>query len=142
MGCSDEGMRRYSSPKHLGREYLLLPSSEHPIQKHVLPSITAKSSLPDFVGPRSTVIFCLIDIPHSFLADPLWRQTPEYDAAKSALSNLSAVNDSCERALALATKFNGNITKDEDSFQELVLAVEAHRKTFNLQKKSDLKKLF
>ena len=84
----------------------------------------------------------LIDIPHSFLANPQWRQSPEYEAAKSALSNLSAVNDSCERALALATKFNGIITKDEESFQELFLADEAHRKAFKLQKKSEFKKLF
>ena len=56
--------------------------------------------------------------------------------------NLSHTNDSCERVMALATKFNGNITRNEDSFQELVLVVEAHHKKFKLQKKSDLKNLF
>jgi len=41
----------------------------------------------------------------------------------------------------LATTFNGMITKDETSFQELVLVVDSHRKKFKLQKKKDLKKL-
>ena len=35
------------------------------------------------------------------------------------LNNLTPVNNSCERALGLATTFNGMITKDETSFQEL-----------------------
>ena len=42
----------------------------------------------------------------------------------------------------MATTFNGLITKDEESYQELVLVVEAHRKKFKLEKKSDLKNVF
>ena len=59
-----------------------------------------------------------------------------------ALKNLTPVivNDSCERALTLTTKFNENITKDEESYQNLVVAVEAHRKKFSIFK-SDLKRL-
>ena len=56
--------------------------------------------------------------------------------------NLTPVNDSCERALALATTYNGNIARDEESYQELVLVVEDHRTIFKLKKKSDLKNLF
>ena len=50
-----------------------------------------------------------------------WRQNPAYEQVKTAVENLTPVNDSCERALALATKFNGSITKDEESYWELVL---------------------
>ena len=41
--------------------------------------------------------------------------TPEYDTVKTALKNLSPINDSSERALALAIRLNTNITRDEES---------------------------
>ena len=126
----------------LAQEISSLAASSHPIQKPSLPLISPNSSLPDFLGPRSTILFSLIDVPHTFLADPQWRQSTEFQQVKAALKNLSPVNDSCERALALATTFNGHITKDEESYQELVLVVEAHRKKFKLEKKSDLKNVF
>ena len=46
------------------------------------------------------------------------------------MSNLTPDNDSCERTLALATTFNGSITNDEESYQELVLVVEDHCRKF------------
>ena len=58
-----------------------------------------------------------------------------------ALKNLTPVNDSCERALTLATKLNENITRDEESYQNLVVVVEAHGKKFSILKKYDLKRL-
>ena len=79
---------------------------------------------------------------NNLFINPQWRQSTEFQQVKAALKNLSPVNDSCERALALATTFNGLITKDEESYQELVLVVEAHRKKFKLEKKSDLKNVF
>ena len=57
----------------------------------------------------------------------IWAMTPEYDTVKTALKNLSPINDSSERTLALAIRLNTNITRDEESFQELVQVVEAHR---------------
>ena len=118
-----------------------LPDYDLPLQKPTLPTILPGSSLPDFVGPRSTLIFKLLKVSHSFLSSPDWRSSPEFKKVKEALNNLTPVNDSCERALALATTFNGVITKDETSFQELVLVVDSHRKKFKLEKKKDLKKL-
>ena len=118
-----------------------LPDSDLPLQKPILPTIPPGSSLPDFVGPRSILLFKLLQVPHSFLSSPDWRSSPEFNKVKEALNNLTPVNDNCERALALATTFNGMITKDETSFQELVLVVDSHRKKFKLQKKKDLKKL-
>ena len=66
--------------------------------------ITPKSALPDYIGPRSTVVFNILDIP--------------------------------------TLSYNGLLTKDEESYQDLVLVVEAHRNKFNLLNKSDLKQLF
>ena len=61
---------------------------------------------------------------------------------KTALANLHPVNDSAERALSMATTYNGRITKNEESFQQLMLVVESHRKKYGFKTKSDLKKLF
>ena len=63
---------------------------------------------------------------------------------KIALKNLTHLNDSreTERALALATHLNSLLTKDEESYQDLVIVIEAHRKKFNLMEKSDSKQLF
>ena len=71
-----------------------------------------------------------------------WKETDKYDAARKAISNLHPVNDSAERALSMATTFNGRITKDEDSYQNLLLVVEGHRKTYGFKSKADLKKFF
>ena len=124
----------------LAQKISTLPAADHSIQKPSLPVITAKSSLPNYVGPCSTVLFSILGISHSFLAEPDWRQNPAYEQVKTAVTNLTPVSDYCKRVLALATKFNGSITKDEESYQELVLVVEYHCRKFKLEKKSDLKK--
>lgn len=55
---------------------------------------------------------------------------PGYMRVKTALTNLTPVNDSCVRALALAITFNNSITNEEKSYQDPVLI-----------KKTDLKKM-
>ena len=79
---------------------------------------------------------------HKFLLQENWKETDKYDAARKAISNLHPVNDSAERALSMATTFNGRITKDEDSYQNLLLVVEGHRKKYGSKSKADLKKFF
>ena len=117
-----------------------LPVDNLSIQKPVLSKIGSKS-LVDYIGPRSTTLFSILGISHKFLDDPGWRQYPEYIKIEMALKNLTPINNSCERALALATKFNGHMTRDEEQYQNLVLVVEAHRKKFSIMKKSDLRRL-
>ena len=39
----------------------------------------------------------------------------------------------------MATTFNGRITKDEDSYQNLLLVVEGYRKKYGFKSKEDLK---
>ena len=59
-----------------------------------------------------------------------------------ALKNLTPVSVTTRvTALMLAIKFSENITKDGESYQNRVVAVEAHRKKFNILKKSVLKRL-
>ena len=125
----------------LARKIGSLPPAEIQLCKPKLPPITDGSTLTDFPGPRSVLVFNLIGISHKFLINDNWINQPEYSITETALRNLSPLNDSCERALALATLVNGKITRTESSYQELLLVVEAHRKMYALKTKKDLKKL-
>ena len=112
------------------------------IRKPSLPSIGQKSELADFVGERSTVPFTLVGVPPTFLLLPDWSTSSDYEKMKTALRDLSPLNDSCERALGLVTHINTRMTRNETSFQELVQVVEAHRKKYSNLTKKDLMKFF
>ena len=43
---------------------------------------------------------------------------------------------------ALATNYNSKITRNEESYQELLLVVEEHRKKFAITTKADLINLY
>ena len=73
------------------------------IRKPSLPSIGQKSELADFVGERSTVPFTLVGVPPTFLLLPDWTTSSYYEKMKTALRDLSTLNDSCERGLGLRT---------------------------------------
>ena len=124
----------------LAKNISMLPSVEVENKKPVLPTLNKKSWTTDFVGTRSTLIFSLLEVPHSFLNDPEWTERQEYREASSSLQKLTPLNDSSERALALATRLNSNITRNEESYQELVHVVEEHRKKYGLKTKEDLRK--
>ena len=115
------------------------PSQTLPIKKPSLPPLSSSSLLCDFVGPRS-IIFQLLGESHTFLAKQEWQLLPLLEDIRRSLKNLFPINDSCERALALATRLNGAITRDEDSWQELVKVVDAQQKMFPTKTKKDLKK--
>ena len=123
--------------------YLLqIPSEEIVIRKPTLPSITSESILEDFVGGRSRVLFDLLGVSLEFLNEDNWNEAPEFSLVQAALRNLTPINDSSERALALATRFNTRITRTEASYQELMLVVESHCRKYSLKTKEDLKKLY
>ena len=130
------------TPNILAEKIGQLPESDLKIQKPTMPKICRNSAIPDFVGPRSTVLFKSIGVKHTFLASPGWRDLPEYQQVKAAVKNLTTTNDCSERALTLATAYSGTLTKDEWSFQDLVLIVEAHRKSYKIKKKNQLKNYF
>ena len=123
----------------LAREIGGLPPTSIQIRKPTLPSITSSSTLPDVVGPRSVLLFSQLKLDQIFLLAEDWRETPHFSTLKSAISNLHPVNDSSERALAMATSFNGRITRYEDSYQDMMLVVAAHRKKYGFKTKEDLK---
>ena len=127
---------------NIAKKISQLPSVLPDIGKPTLPALAKESSLIDFVGPRSTLLFSLLEVPHSFLDAEDWISTSSYSKARSLLQKLTPLNDSSERALALATTLNSNMTRNEESFQELVQAVESHRKSYGLETKEDLKKLY
>ena len=114
-----------------------LPTTQLEIRKPTLPTVSARSKITDFVGKRSILLFSLLKMNHKN-----WKETDKYDAARKAISNLHPVNDSAERDLSMATTFNGRIRKDEDSYQNLLLVVEGHRKKYGFKSKADLKKFF
>ena len=116
-----------------------LPPSSVEIKKPTLPVITPSSTLPGFVGQRSTLLFSLLKIDHTFLQGEDWRETPENSMMRRAISGLHPVNDSSERALAMVTSFNGKMTRDEESFQDMMLVIAAHRKKHGFKTKIDLK---
>ena len=74
-----------------------------------------------------------------FLLAENWRDTPQYVSMEKVITSLTPINDYSERALALATSFNGKITRYEESFQNMMLVVAAHRKKYGYKTKTDLK---
>ncbi len=112
------------------------------IRKPTLPSLTEASTLCDFVGPRSRLLFDLLEISPAFLSSPDWSSTQNYETVKESMGNLSTTNDSAERAIALMTQFNCNITRSERRLQELLQVVEHHRRNFNPKTKKGLRRFY
>ena len=81
----------------LAKEIGGLPPTSIQIRKPTLSSITSSSTLPDFVGPRSVLLFSQLKLDHSFLLAEDWRETPHCSTLKSAFLNLHPVNDSSEK---------------------------------------------
>ena len=96
-----------------------LPTTQLEIRKPTLPTVSARTKITDFVAQRSILLFSLLKMDHKFLLQENWKATDKYDAARKAISNLHPVNDPAERAISMATTFNGRITKDEDSYQPI-----------------------
>ena len=110
------------------------------IRKPTLPTITKDFQLLDFAGGRSRLLFDLLDLSTDFLQHDDWHLSDDYKTCKTALRSLSAINDSAERGIALATRFNTTITRDEALHQELLQVVEFHSRTYKCNTKDNLKK--
>ena len=112
------------------------------IRKPTLPLLTETSTLCDYVGPRSRLLFDLLEINPAFLSLTDWSSTHDYNTVKESMENLSTTNDSAERAIALMTQFNCRITRSERRFQELLQVVEHHRQNFNTKTKKALQSFY
>lgn len=91
--------------------------------------IHKNSCLSDFITAQSYDFFEILNIDKDFLTkDPEeWPQMKEYIVAQKRVQALQVVNDIAERAVKLASDFNGKLTKDPDQEQFLLQVVEYHR---------------
>jgi hypothetical protein len=53
-----------------------------------------------------------------------WEVSPKYQEMKAMVKALKVVNDVAERAIALMTNYNENLTNNEESKENLLLVVE------------------
>ena len=95
-----------------------------------------------FIGPASNFLFEILQIDTAFLSQDIvnWPELPSYISARNKAASLKVINDSAERAIALATTFNSSLTKQEEQKQFLFQVVEEHRKRFPNCKKTTLLK--
>ncbi|XP_034236459.1 uncharacterized protein LOC117642402 [Thrips palmi] len=79
--------------------------------------------LPQFVNEHSMLFFSAFGLETSFLTkDPQeWESDPVFKENQSKLRNVQVVNDTAERSVALCKNFNGELTRDEKDFQNLLL---------------------
>jgi hypothetical protein len=91
-----------------------------------------------FIGPTSRFFFEVLNLDTDFLSHDVetWPQQSSLQEALKIVQALKVVNDSAERAIALAANFNLSLTKREDEKQYLYQVVEAHRKQFPNANKS------
>ena len=98
-----------------------LNTTEIEIRKPILPVLSKDSKVTDHMLDKYQLYYS-----HSLtylktscyrVQHEDWRSQTEYSAAKGSLRNMSPLNASCERALALATRVNTHMTRNEKSFQ-------------------------
>lgn len=76
-----------------------------------------------FVNCHTMKFFSTLELDTTFLsAHPsTWKGNQSYMAALETVQSLQVVNDVCERAVKLTTDYNCQLTKSEESFQDLLL---------------------
>ena len=97
------------------------------------PVVTATTELWDLVSEASWEFFDIVK------SDPLpwltksvseWEAHPDYQAVKAFVSTVKVVNDSCERAIALAKDYYSILTTDSRVRRMICQVVEEDRKQF------------
>ena len=91
-----------------------------------------------FIGPASHLFFKILNLNTDFLSQDVesWPENVSFQEAKKVVQSLKVVNDSAERAIALATNFNLSLTRREEEKQYLYQVLEGHRKQFPNANKS------
>jgi len=91
-----------------------------------------------FIGPSSHLFFKVLNLNTDFLSQDAdtWQKSESFQEAKRIVQSLKVVNDSAERAIALASDFNSSFTRREDEKQILYQVVEEHRKRYPKANKS------
>ena len=97
--------------------------------KPVLPKISAKAKLSDFVGPSSWYFFEHLDIDTNFLSESPsdWEFNEAYNEARTKVKHLAVVNDPAEREVKLTQDFL-HTAKNENTYQNVLQVAEYHLK--------------
>ena len=105
-----------------------VPSLGHP----EFPEVTEVTELWDLVTERSWQFFEIVKSNPKWLTQSVadWDSDPDYIQVKDFVSTVKTVNDSCERAVALATDYARILTKDSKMRSKILQVVEANRKAF------------
>lgn len=103
-----------------------------------LDSVLGKD-ISDFVTQGSLYLFELFELDYDFLeTDPtLWKSNESYNNCLTVFKDMKVVNDIAERAIALISKYNCLLTKNEKEKQCMLRTTEYLRKKFpNCHKKT------
>ena len=86
------------------------------------------TSLADFIGPRSWLLFDVLQLDASFLAlDPTsWHTNEDYRRFHNILASITCVNDVAERAVRDVVDYI-NYSHDDERNGDVILVVNSHR---------------
>jgi len=112
------------------------PPKKRNLQLRDLPEMC----LSDLSTKNTKRFFQTLDINVDFFSVPVseWVSRVDYTQGKQIVDHLPVVNDPAERGVKLMTDYNQTVTKDENSFQNLLLAVDSHRKSTSDSRKASL----
>ena len=97
------------------------------------PVITAETELYDLVKEASWEFFDVVKSdPLPWLTRPVseWESHSDFQKVKAFVSTVKVVNDSCERAIALAKDYYAILTKDSRVRRMICQVVEQDRREF------------
>lgn len=114
------------NPKNL-KKFQVFPSNFNP----------KTANIRDFVTKNSISFFEILEIEPDFLDKDAkdWSTDRSYLKALEAIEGLTVINDSAERAVALAKDFGTGRTKDEKQVQKIFHSVSHARKMFPIRTK-------
>lgn len=94
-------------------------------RKKTSSEVTSKTKITDFFSTDSLKFFKIIKASPSFLYVPSkdWQTNDNYKEILRLINNLNPVNDSAERGVKLATKYNNLLTKNNEN-SEIIQIVE------------------
>jgi hypothetical protein len=119
--------------------------SEDPPKKRAIDMREVRTmSLKDLSTTCSLNFFTILGIDTGFFEVPVseWGARNDYQAGRLIATHLRVVNDHAERGVKLMSDYNRSVTKNEESFQHLLVNVEQHRRSIPDYKKSTLIKKY
>ena len=96
------------------------------------PVVTEKTELWDLVTSKTWQFFDIVKSDPNWLTKRVseWKFDEDYNQVNYFVSTVKVVNDSCERAVAMATEYGNILTKDSEMRRKIIQIVEQNRKYF------------